>query len=288
MSAFSQAAASSLMDIIGPIATTSPLPQEGNIQHYNGWSCVNCGVADDDVVISLKICTGCRYVKYCGRNCQQLHRKAHKGFCKRENQLRGKSPDAAAEIVDASYWKSRRYGENYVNIEHIMNDIQRHLFQCSHDFFFERKKNIIIGNVHDNMGDGDLVSVPHDEKLVPAWKRLAYTMAHSNTGMIEVFAIHHVDLTKQVLEILSSSLKRLKIKRLAFKDNKMDNDCIRVVTEIIESNLSIEEFDCEFNRPDDIAVNRKLMAAVEAHPNLEIYKTCSLSRTFSPLSDKEE
>ena len=41
------------------------------------------------------------------------------------------------------------------------------------------------------------------------------------------------------------------------------------MTKIIEKNKSVQEFDCEYDRPEYITVNRKLFAAVEAHPILE-------------------
>ena len=44
--------------------------------------CAACGKRD----ASLKICTGCRLVRYCGRDCQVSHRKAHKNVCRMEQQ----------------------------------------------------------------------------------------------------------------------------------------------------------------------------------------------------------
>ena len=46
--------------------------------------CASCGTAGD----SLKLCTGCRNVYYCGRDCQLAHRKAHKKQCKEMEQER--------------------------------------------------------------------------------------------------------------------------------------------------------------------------------------------------------
>ena len=44
--------------------------------------CANCGREPSDVV-KLKNCTACRLVKYCGVDCQRVHRKKHKGACKK-------------------------------------------------------------------------------------------------------------------------------------------------------------------------------------------------------------
>ena len=46
--------------------------------------CANCNKASDD----LKMCTGCRHVYYCGRDCQLAHRKVHKKQCKEMEQER--------------------------------------------------------------------------------------------------------------------------------------------------------------------------------------------------------
>ena len=40
--------------------------------------CSSCGRGGDD----LKICTGCRHVYYCNKECQIAHRTAHKKECK--------------------------------------------------------------------------------------------------------------------------------------------------------------------------------------------------------------
>ena len=44
-------------------------------------ACANCGKLGSDVV-KLKYCTACRLVKYCGVDCQRVHRKQHKKACK--------------------------------------------------------------------------------------------------------------------------------------------------------------------------------------------------------------
>ena len=43
-------------------------------------SCANCGKLGSDTV-TLKSCTACRLVKYCGVDCQRAHRKQHKQAC---------------------------------------------------------------------------------------------------------------------------------------------------------------------------------------------------------------
>ena len=44
-------------------------------------ACANCGKEASDAV-KLKNCTACRLVKYCGVDCQKVHRKRHKKACK--------------------------------------------------------------------------------------------------------------------------------------------------------------------------------------------------------------
>ena len=288
---------------IASIPTTTPVPTMAvNDDHY---ACAGCGekkfsssiqsTAEGERVFvvsefedDLKRCTGCRLVRYCSRDCQVSHRRAHKSFCNREKKLREDDDDAqlllSADLIDASYWKSVDHGDFYAYL--LMPMFQRSIFVHSNNLFNRKwKRQIVLGNAKDA---DQLLQIPHDAKLFPTWKRLAYALSNCPEGPIELFAIWHVDLTKEVLEILSPSLEILPIKRLSFSGNAMDNECIRIVTKIIEKNLTIEEFDCESNRPQDIEVNRRLFAAVEAHPNLEIYKTCSLHRTFNPSRDKKK
>ncbi|EJK44506.1 hypothetical protein THAOC_36945, partial [Thalassiosira oceanica] len=52
-------------------------------------ACANCGKGGSDT-IKLKNCTACFLVKYCSVDCQKIHRKKHKGVCKKR----------AAEIKD--------------------------------------------------------------------------------------------------------------------------------------------------------------------------------------------
>ncbi|EJK75731.1 hypothetical protein THAOC_02539 [Thalassiosira oceanica] len=52
-------------------------------------TCANCGGRGSDS-LKLKDCTACRLVKYCGVECQKVHRKQHKTICKQR----------AAEIKD--------------------------------------------------------------------------------------------------------------------------------------------------------------------------------------------
>ena len=45
--------------------------------------CASCGIKGGDNNITLKNCTACYLVKYCGVECQRNHRPEHKGECKR-------------------------------------------------------------------------------------------------------------------------------------------------------------------------------------------------------------
>ena len=45
-------------------------------------ACANCGKESGDAV-KLKNCTACYLVKYCGVDCQKIHRKQHKKACKK-------------------------------------------------------------------------------------------------------------------------------------------------------------------------------------------------------------
>jgi hypothetical protein len=44
--------------------------------------CAACGKKDG----APKLCSGCRLVRYCGRECQLAHRKAHKKLCKEQER----------------------------------------------------------------------------------------------------------------------------------------------------------------------------------------------------------
>ena len=62
--------------------------------------CAACGKEDE----SHKICTGCRLVKYCNRDCQISHRKAHKKACKKEQEKASKTSSAPAK--NGSHWNN--------------------------------------------------------------------------------------------------------------------------------------------------------------------------------------
>ena len=52
-----------------------------SIEDAGDEACANCGERESDTA-TLKSCTGCRLVKYCGVDCQKAHRKQHKKLCK--------------------------------------------------------------------------------------------------------------------------------------------------------------------------------------------------------------
>ena len=44
--------------------------------------CANCGKGEESAG-DLKVCTACKMVKYCNRDCQIAHRPQHKKECKK-------------------------------------------------------------------------------------------------------------------------------------------------------------------------------------------------------------
>ena len=42
--------------------------------------CANCGKGEEESA-TLKLCNGCKMVKYCSRECQKAHRAQHKTEC---------------------------------------------------------------------------------------------------------------------------------------------------------------------------------------------------------------
>lgn len=273
----------SIAQEINSFPTTEQIPVLTiNDKHYD---CAGCG-EKNEFKHNLKLCTGCRFVKYCSRECQLSHRKKHKSFCKREKMLIDDKGVSQVEILGPSYWKTKGCGDFYAF--GLMPMFQRSMILKSNELFDPRgSREIALGNAKDG---SKVCQIPHDVKMMHLWNRLAYALKNNSypEKQIKLFAIWHVDLPKEILEILLPILETLPIKRLSFSGNDMGNAGIKILTKIIRTNMTIEEFDCEWNRPDDIDINRALFAAVEAHPNLELYKTCSLSRTFNPGTDKEK
>ena len=64
-------------------------------------ACANCGKEGSDAV-KLKNCTACFLVKYCGVDCQKIHRKLHKKACR----------ERAAELKD-----EKLYGQGHERAE---------------------------------------------------------------------------------------------------------------------------------------------------------------------------
>ena len=65
-----------------------------NYNNNNGNVCANCGKGEESTN-SLKVCTACKLVKYCNRECQIAHRLQHKKECKKR----------AAELHDEALFK---------------------------------------------------------------------------------------------------------------------------------------------------------------------------------------
>ena len=59
--------------------------------------CAHCGKADDG---TLKKCTACSQVLYCGRECQKAHWKAHKSECKKRRELAASIDKLSADYAD--------------------------------------------------------------------------------------------------------------------------------------------------------------------------------------------
>ena len=57
-------------------------------------TCANCGKGEE-CAGNLKVCTACKMVKYCNRDCQIAHRPQHKTACKKR----------AAELYDEKLFK---------------------------------------------------------------------------------------------------------------------------------------------------------------------------------------
>ena len=61
-------------------------------------SCASCGKQSD----ALKTCTACKSVKYCGRDCQATHRKAHRKACKAKAKELAEEAEMVSVLKDAT------------------------------------------------------------------------------------------------------------------------------------------------------------------------------------------
>ena len=66
--------------------------------------CASCGVAAGGD-IKLRKCTACYLVSYCGITCQKVHRKQHKGDCKKRAAELRECKQRAAELRDELLFK---------------------------------------------------------------------------------------------------------------------------------------------------------------------------------------
>ena len=104
-------------------------------------SCANCGKGDEGC--DLKICTACKMVKYCHRDCQIAHRPQHKKACKKR----------AAELYDEKLFKEPppQYGDCPICFLRLpfMESGKRYMSCCG--------KNLCTGcyyaDVYDNLGN---------------------------------------------------------------------------------------------------------------------------------------
>ena len=106
-------------------------------------ACANCGKGDEgDEGCDLKICTACKMVKYCHRDCQIAHRPQHKKACKKR----------AAELHDEALFKEPppQYGDCPICFLRLPSmDTGRRYYECCGKMICS---GCIHADVYDNHG----------------------------------------------------------------------------------------------------------------------------------------
>jgi len=111
----------------------------------------------------------------------------------------------------------------------------------------------------------------HDERLLPYWNRFTEALSSVAFGKRTCisFSLVKVQMSKNVMDMLLQSLKKVPLDWLYLYNNALGNDGFNCLVELLNTNTSLKSYCIESNPIESDVVAIKLVNAIIDHPNVD-------------------
>jgi len=154
-----------------------------------------------------------------------------------------------ATIIPASHWISIGYSQNDAQLmEKLQNDM----------------KKCCDGDKIDLRGSPGVI-LPHDDMLIPHWKKLAKATGARATD----FRILNITMPESVLDIMLPSLRSNNVlTRISLCNSNMGNEGLLRLADFLGINTSLKSLCFGYETINDLFVASSLSDAIKDHPSL--------------------